>query len=341
EPEPEPEARKDAPKKEDTPKAEAKAAPADDEPAEAPKAPANGGSGQDLSAPVDADGVRVKASPLARRIAADRGIDLTTVEGSGPHGRIVERDLEGLEKTRVVRAGASGRAARASREDEVVRVSQMRKTIAKRLVESKQSAPHYYLTMHVDCDALVQLRKDVNAAQDAVKISYNDLVLRACTKALLAHPNVNVAWEGATIRRFGGVHLAFAVALDTGLISPVVRDADQLGLIDLALAVRELAEKARAQKLDSADYTGASFTVSNLGMAGVDAFTAIINPPAACILAVGALNQVPVVKDGQLAVGHRMTITLSCDHRAVDGAVGAAFLGDVRKALESPVGLLL
>ncbi|TNF24944.1 MAG: 2-oxo acid dehydrogenase subunit E2, partial [Deltaproteobacteria bacterium] len=279
---------------------------------------------------------RIKVSPLARRIAAERGVDLRTVAGSGPNGRIIKRDVADLEPTRRV-AGAPALV----REDTVVRVSQMRKTIAKRLVESKQSAPHYYLTMTIDADRLVSLRAEINAAQDRVKVSYNDLVLRACVVALQDHPEVNVAWEGTTIRQFAGVHLGFAVALDEGLISPVVRDADTLSLVDLGLQVRALAERARAQKLESAEYTGASFTVSNLGMYGIDHFTAVINPPGACILAVGALTQQPVVKDGQLAVGHRMTVTLSCDHRAVDGARGAAFLADLKAVLEAPLGLLL
>ncbi|PKN57642.1 MAG: dihydrolipoamide acetyltransferase [Deltaproteobacteria bacterium HGW-Deltaproteobacteria-14] len=292
----------------------------------------------DRTAPVDADGHRVKASPLARRVALERGVDLTTVAGSGPHGRIIKRDVADLEPSRRV-AGAA--ATPLVREDTVVRVSQMRKTIAKRLVESKQSAPHYYLTMSVDADRLVSLRAEINAAQDRLKVSYNDLILRACVVALMDHPEVNVAWEGTTLRRFAGVQLGFAVALDEGLISPVVRDADTLGLIALGERVRELAGRARDQKLESAEYTGASFTVSNLGMYGIDHFTAIINPPGACILAVGALAQQPVVKDGQLAVGHRLTVTLSCDHRAVDGARGAAFLADLKTILEAPLGLLL
>jgi len=325
EPEPEPE-----------PEAEPKAEP---EPAASAPSPASsGGAASVPAAPTDADGRRVKASPLARRIAAERGVDLTTVAGTGPNGRIIKRDVEGLEPTRrVARAGA----APVAREDTVVRVSQMRKTIAKRLVESKQSAPHYYLTMTVDADRLVSLRREINAAQDRLKVSYNDLVLRACVVALMDHPEVNVAWEGTTIRQFAGVHLGFAVALDEGLISPVVRDADTLSLLDLGEQVRELAGRAREQKLESAEYTGASFTVSNLGMFGIDHFTAVINPPGACILAVGALAQQPVVKDGELAVGHRMTVTLSCDHRAVDGARGAAFLADLKAVLEAPLGLLL
>lgn len=301
-------------------------------------------AGGDLAppAPTDADGVRVKASPLARRIAATRGVDLTTVAGSGPGGRVIRRDVEDLDPTRRVRAAtAVGGASVAAREDELVRVSQMRKTIAKRLVESKQSAPHYYLTVTLDADRLVALRAELNDAGPAVKLSYNDLILRACVVALGAHPAVNVAWEGANIRRFAGVHIGFAVALEHGLITPVVRDADALDLVTLAVRVRDLAEAARAQRLDSSDYTGASFTVSNLGMFGIEQFTAVINPPGACILAVGALRKEPTVKGDEVVVGHRLTLTLSCDHRAVDGATGAAFLRDLKALLEAPLGLFV
>lgn len=293
-------------------------------------------------APVDGDGIRVKASPLARRVASARGVDLTTVAGTGPGGRVVRRDVADLDPTRRIRAAAAGTgAARPAREDELVRVSQMRKTIAKRLVESKQSAPHYYLTVTLDADRLVALRAELNDAGPAVKLSYNDLILRACVVALGAHPAVNVAWEGATIRRYAGVHIGFAVALEQGLITPVVRDADTLDLVTLASRVRDLAEAARAQRLDSADYTGASFTVSNLGMFGIERFTAVINPPGACILAVGALRKEPLVRGDEVVVGHRLTLTLSCDHRAVDGATGAAFLRDLKALLEAPLGLFV
>jgi len=286
---------------------------------------------------VDADGLRVKASPLARRIAADRGIDLTTVQGTGPQGRIIKRDLEGLDATRRV-AGA----ALVSREDTLVRATQMRKTIARRLAESKYTAPHYYLTMTLDCDRLVALRKEINDSQDQVKISYNDLVMRACVVALQDHPKVNAAWEGTQIRMFGGVHIGFAVAIDGGLITPVVRDADQKSLVDMALEIRDLAGRARDNKLESHEYTGNSFTVSNLGMYGIEHFTAIINPPASCIMAVGGLRKEPVVNaDGELAVGYRMTVTMSCDHRAVDGATGSEFLRDFKAVVERPLNLLL
>lgn len=302
-------------------------------------APTSTGAGLAPPAPTDADGIRVKASPVARRIAAQRGIDLTTVAGSGPQGRIIKRDLDGLDATRRI-AGAGANIV--SREDTLERVTQMRKTISRRLLESKQGAPHFYLTITANCDKLVGLRKDINASQDRQKISYNDLVMRACVVALQDHPNVNSAWEGTQIRRFGGVHLGVAVALEQGLITPVIRDADQKSLIDMAIEVRELAGRAKDGKLESAEYSGNSFCVSNLGMFGIEEFTAIINPPAACIMAVGALRKEAVVNDdGELAVGHRMTVTLSCDHRVVDGATGAEFLRDFKGVLENPLSLLL
>ncbi len=296
----------------------------------------------DLSAPRDEDGARVSASPLARRLAAERGIELSAVQGTGPHGRIVIADLEGLKPTRRL----SGRLAkRVKREDEVLRVTQMRKTIAKRLTASMQEAPHYYLTIEVDASRLVGFRADVNAALELkgekLKVSYNDLVMRACVVALEKHPKVNSAWEGATIRQFGGVHIGFAVALPEGLITPVVKDAESLDIFELSAAVKELAGRARDNKLEGHEYAGNSFCVSNLGMYGIDHFTAVINPPAACILAVGALVEAPVVRNGQVVAGHRLSMTMSADHRAVDGATGAAFLQDLRKVLEAPTSLIL
>ena len=296
-------------------------------------------------------GVRIKASPLARRIALQRGIDLAVVAGSGPYGRVVKQDLEGLDATRradslAVRgrsgaAASSAAVATAPVADEIVRVTQMRKTIAGRLVDAKQTAPHFYVTITVDCDPLVALRKEINSQQEAVRVSYNDLVMRACVVALKAHPGVNAAWEGKTIRRFGSVNLGFAVAIDAGLITPVVRNAETKGLLDMAVEIRELAGRARESALQPDEYTGNSFCVSNLGMFGVEHFTAIINPPAACILAVGALRDEAVVRDGELAVGKVMSLTLSCDHRVVDGVMGAKFLQDLKRVLEAPLNLIL
>jgi pyruvate dehydrogenase E2 component (dihydrolipoamide acetyltransferase) len=297
-----------------------------------------------LPAPHDADGRRIPVSPLARRLAAERGLDLGAVAGTGPRGRIVAADLEGLAAPRRF-SGRLVAARAAAREDESVRVTQMRKTIAKRLVEAKNSAPHFYLTITVEADRLVAVRSEVNALLKAenhpFSLSYNDFVQRAAVLALRKHPDVNAGWEGATIRRFGAVHLGFAVALPDGLITPVIRNAESLGLVAMAAETRELADRARKQQLESAEYSGNTFCISNLGMFGIEHFTAIINPPAACILAVGALSQQPVVRDGQLAIGHRMTMTLSCDHRVVDGAMGAAFLKDLKGLLEAPSALLL
>ncbi len=294
-------------------------------------------STDDLSAPRDDDGQRIRVSPLARRIALERGLDLRGVAGTGPHGRIVKRDVESAVPSRQVRGGSTA----ATRPDEAVRVTQMRKTIARRLVEAKQTAPHYYLQSTCDVGRLMALREDLNQAQSRLKVSYNDLVMRACVVALLDHPEVNAAWEGATIRRFGAVHLGFAVAMPEGLITPVVRHAERLDLFGLGEQIRELAARAKAMTLESEDYTGNSFCVSNLGMYGLDRFTAIINPPAACILAVGGISSVPVVRDGAVVPGHTMTLSLSCDHRVVDGAVGAAFLRDLKAVIERPVALLL
>jgi len=323
EPAPEPE-----PEPEPEPAPVAKAAPAAAAvAATAPAAP---------SAGTDADGIRIKASPLARRIAAQRGIDLATIAGSGPQGRIIKRDLEGVDATRRVARSAR----RAPKDDTVVRASQMRKAIASRLIEAKQGAPHFYLNMTINCDRLVDFRRQLNAGQDEVKLSYNDLVMRACVVALMDHPEVNAAWEGNQIRQFGGVHIGFAVALPTGLITPVVRNAEGKGLIEMAQEVRSLAARARDQQLQPDEYTGNSFCVSNLGMFGIERFTAIINPPAACILAVGALREEPVVDNGSIRVGHTMTVSLSCDHRAVDGATGAKFLADLKHVIENPVNIL-
>ncbi len=288
-------------------------------------------------APVDDEGVRLKVTPLARRLAAERGIDLGTVAGSGPHGRIILRDLEGLDATRRVRAPSSRPVPPA----ESVRVTQMRKTIAGRLVEAKQGAPHFYLTITADAAPLVALRRELNEVQDEARISYNDLIHRAVVLALLEHPEVNAGWEGATIRRYGSVHLGFAVAMPDGLITPVMASAERHDVVGLSRAARALARRARAGELQPEEYSGNSFCVSNLGMLGIEHFTAIINPPAACILAVGALRPQPVVREGAVVAGQVMSMTLSCDHRVVDGAMGAEFLKTVRRLLERPLALVL
>ncbi|HYE97075.1 MAG TPA: pyruvate dehydrogenase complex dihydrolipoamide acetyltransferase [Rubricoccaceae bacterium] len=322
----------------------------DGAPAPAPE-PAPAGEGVD----------RIKASPLARRMAQERGVDLARLRGSGPEGRIVKRDVEaalgGAAPSAAPQEAPTPRPAPAPRppvpapgatgdDYTSVPLSQMRKTIARRLSQSKFSAPHFYLTAEVDMERAVELRDRLNEGAEArgrAKVSFNDLVTKVCAVALRLHPAVNSSWleEQGEIRRHHHVHVAVAVAMEEGLVTPVVRDADRKGLAEIAAETRDLAERARARKLDPSEWEGSTFTTSNLGMFGIHEFTAIINPPNACILAIGAIRDVPVVKGGQVVPGKRMTITLSCDHRAVDGATGAAFLADVRRFLEEPVLMLL
>ncbi|WP_412062800.1 pyruvate dehydrogenase complex dihydrolipoamide acetyltransferase [Rubrivirga sp. IMCC45206] len=306
-----------------------------------------------------ADGDRVKASPLARRMATEGGLDLATVQGSGPDGRVVKRDVEaalaGTAQAKAPAASApapvptkapASAAQPVSAGGQDVRITQMRKTIAKRLAQSKFTAPHFYLTVDVDMSTAIAFRGDINAlteAQGLAKVSYNDLITKASAVALGRHPMVNASYleDEGVIRQHDGAHVAVAVAMPEGLITPVVRDADRKGLAAIAAETRELAGRARDGKLDPAEYSGSTFTTSNLGMFGISEFTAIINPPNACILAIGAIRDVPVVKDGAVVPGQVMTLTLSCDHRVVDGASGAAFLGDVKAMLESPSLMLV
>lgn len=323
--------------------------------------PAPGGDGATApAAPAPDDGGRIKASPLARRLAAERGIDLATLRGTGPEGRIVKRDVEaaGDGAEAPARAPAEETPRRAPEpaprpapaavpaEYESVPISQMRKTIARRLSESKFTAPHFYLTVEVDMARAAEVRQQLNAlaeAQGRAKISFNDLVTKACAAALRLHPAVNSSYleKEGEIRRHQAVHVAVAVAVEEGLLTPVIRHADRKGLAQIAEETRALAEKARNRQLQPQDWEGSTFTTSNLGMFGIEEFTAIINPPNACILAIGAIREVPVVQDGAVTVGQRMRITLSCDHRAVDGATGARFLADVKRFLEEPMHLLL
>jgi pyruvate dehydrogenase E2 component (dihydrolipoamide acetyltransferase) len=320
------------------PPAVAAAAPAVATPAPgAPEAPAAAAPG------------RIKSSPLARKLAAQRSIPLASVVGTGPAGRIVKRDVE-------AQAGASALAAEpapasalpaavapappAAAGDRAVPLSSMRKVIAKRLSESKLAAPHFYVTVEIDMGRAVELREQLARASEQ-KISFNDLVLKACAAALKRVPAVNASWAQDRIVYHGDVHLGVAVALEEGLITPVVRNADGKTLPEIAREVRDLAARAREKKLKPEDYSGSTFTISNLGMMDVSEFTAIINPPEAAILAVGSVRKVPVVVDEAVAVGHRMKVTLSSDHRVVDGAVAARFLGELRTLLENPVALLL
>lgn len=290
---------------------------------------------------------RVKASPLARKIAADKGINLRQVQGSGDGGRIVKSDIEGftpakaVAETKAVPSAAAivtAPAGEVSFEDRPV--SQMRKVIAKRLSESLFTAPHFYLTMSIDMDKAVASRAQINEMAP-VKISFNDMVMKAVALALKKHPAVNSSWLGDTIRTSHHVNIGVAVAVEDGLLVPVVRFADTKGLAQIATEVKDFAGKAKAKKLQPADWEGSTFTISNLGMFGIDDFTAIINPPDACILAVGAIQQIPVVKNGAIVPGNVMKVTLSCDHRVVDGATGAAFLQTVKSLLEEPLRMLV
>jgi pyruvate dehydrogenase E2 component (dihydrolipoamide acetyltransferase) len=287
----------------------------------------------------DRDG-RIKASPVARRLARERGVELAALEGSGPGGRIVKRDVEKAAEEGVREPAA---AAPDTEEDYAdVPLSQMRKTIAKRLAESLGPIPHFFLTVDVDMSRVVEARTRVNEMleEEGVKVSFNDIVLKATAMALKKHPECNAHWRGDHIRRFNRVHLGVAVAIEDGLITPVIRDAHRKGMAEIAQEVRELAGRAREKKLKPDEYTGATFSVSNLGMFGIEEFTAVINPPEAGILAVGALEERAVIVDGQLDVQPRMRITMSCDHRAIDGATGSRFLQTLVAILEEPLAAL-
>ena len=275
---------------------------------------------------------RVKASPLAKKLAEDRGINLRFVNGSGEEGRIIKRDIENY-------SGGAGPQFSAVESYTEENVSQMRKTIAKRLAESKFSAPHFYLTMSIDMDKAIEARKAINDLED-VKVSFNDFVLKAAAVALKKHPKVNSAWMEDKIRYNEHVHVGVAVAVPEGLLVPVVRFADGKTLSQISAEVKEYAQRAKDKKLQPEDWEGNTFTISNLGMYGIEEFTAIINPPDSCIMAIGGISQVPVVRDGQIVPGNVMKVTLSCDHRVVDGATGSEFLQTFKKYMENPVLLL-
>ncbi len=295
-----------------------------------------------VSAPAqssDSSDSRIKISPLAKRLANEKGIDLSLLRGSGEHGRIVKRDIQWFKPGNVVQPGILSAPAVTRESFEEVNVTQMRKTIARRLSESKFSAPHFYLTMDIDMDEVVRARESVNSVTQ-VKISYNDFVVKAAATALRQHPAVNSSWLGEKIRFNHHIHIGIAVAVDEGLLVPVVRFADSKPLSQIATEVKGYAQKAKEKKLQPQDWEGNTFTISNLGMYDIEAFTAIINPPDACILAVGAIKQVPVVKNGNVQPGHVMKVTLSCDHRVVDGVVGSKFLNTFKALLENPVVLL-
>lgn len=278
-------------------------------------------------------GGRIFASPLAKKIAQERNINLSFVKGSGENGRIIKSDVENYQ------GGTSANSFVGEEKYTEEPVSQMRKTIARRLGESKFSAPHFYLTIEIDMERAIDARKSINEIA-AAKISFNDFVIKAAAIALKKHPKVNSSWLGDKIRYNEHVNIGVAVAVDEGLLVPVVRFADGKPLSAIATEVKEYAQRAKDKKLQPQDWEGSTFTISNLGMFGIDEFTAIINPPDACIMAVGGIKETPVVKNGQIVPGNMMKVTLSCDHRVVDGASGAAFLQTFKQLLENPVILL-
>lgn len=285
------------------------------------------------SSGASADQGRRFVSPLARKLAEEKGINLAQVTGTGEHGRIVKRDIEHFVPAA---AGAPVFQSVGTEVFESLPNSQMRKTIAKRLGESKFTAPHYYLTVELDMDHAMAARTAINA-QDGVKISFNDMVVKACAMALRLHPKVNSQWHQQETRMAKHIHMGVAVAVEDGLVVPVLKFADQMSFTQIGAAVKDLAGKARAKKLTPEEMQGSTFTVSNLGMFGIREFTSIINQPNSAILSVGAIVEKPVVKQGSIVVGHTMTVTLACDHRTVDGATGAQFLQTLRQYIEQPV----
>ena len=319
--------------------------PRREDPAARTPAPAEGPTAPSVLRPAvvaapSAAPARVKASPLARKIAAQSGVDLRLLQGSGPGGRVVRRDVEAASTGAPVRP-AVVRPVAAGPEFEDRPLSQMRATIAKRMPLSKAPVPHFYVSSEVAMDRAWALREELNALEGQPKISVNDFVIRACAVALLQHPGVNASFQGESVRIYHRAHIGIAVALDDGLITPVLRDVESKSIAQIAVESRDLAERARTRKLRVPELSGATFSISNLGMFDVTEFSAIINPPEGAILAVGTVRKVPVVTDAGLGVGRRMMLTLSCDHRAIDGAMGARFLQDVKRLLEEPLRLLV
>ncbi len=301
------------------------------------------------AAEADDDDSHIKASPLAKKLAKEKGYKLAQISGSGPGGRIVKDDVENFTPSAAPAKAEGGKPAAApivlptivgEESSEEIKVSQMRKVVARRLGESKFTAPHFYVTMEIDMDRAVESRTAMNETSP-VKISFNDMIVKACAIALRQHPMVNTEWHGDTMRQNKHIHIGVAVAVEEGLLVPVIKFADSKTLSHISAEVRELAGKAKNKKLQPAEMEGSTFSISNLGMFGVDEFTAIVNPPNSCILAVGGISQTPVVKNGEIVVGNRMKVTLSCDHRVVDGAVGAAFLQTVKSMLEEPMRMLI
>jgi pyruvate dehydrogenase E2 component (dihydrolipoamide acetyltransferase) len=365
----------------ETPVAKAPAAAPAAKPADAPAAPAAAPAPTAVSAPAPtpvsapapqpasvaqnpspttpAAGGRVRISPLARKLAEEKGLDYSRVKGSGPHGRIVRADILAAAKNPPAPAAApAGKAAAPKADawpwrsvmdkspvqaDSVASLSNMRATIARRLVESKTTIPHFYLEIEVDAAPLGTLRNNLNAglSKDGVRLSVNDFILKACAAALRAVPTVNSSWDTTGIKYHSAAHVSFAVAIDDGLITPVIKDTDKKSVFQISSEAKDLGKRAKEKKLAPAEFTGGTFCVSNLGMMGITRFSAIINPPNSAILAVGATQKIPVVKDGAIVIGERLALTLSCDHRVVDGALGAKFLNAVRDHLENPALLLL
>jgi len=345
--------KEEAPKEESKPKEEKPAQKAPEQ-AAADKQPAPAAQPA-TTATATAEG-RIKASPLAKKLAAEKGYDIAQIPGSGENGRIVKRDVEayqpaaapaqqpaaaatnGQDKSNAINFVQPVALGEESHTDEGI--TQMRKTIARRLSESKFGAPHFYLTMEINMDKAVEARKGLNELSP-VKISFNDLVIKAAAAALRQHPQVNASWLGDKVRTYQHIHVGVAVAVSEGLLVPVIRHADQKSLSQISAEVKDLGKKAKEKKLQPSDWEGNTFTVSNLGMFGIEEFTAIINPPDSCIMAVGGIKQTPIVKDGEIKIGNVMKVTLSCDHRIVDGAVGAAFLKTFKQLLEDPVRILI
>lgn len=320
----------------------------EDKPAEKTQAETSSSAKETSDADHSSNG-RIKASPLAKKIAKDKGYDISKITGTGDHGRVTKSDVENYKPSAEAKPAAKEGKSSApvvlpqvvgKESFEEVAVSQMRKVIAKRLSESLFTAPHFYVTMEINMDKAMEARKSINEISP-VKISFNDMVIKATAAALRQHPDINSSWLGDKIRKNHHVHIGVAVAVKDGLLVPVVRFADNKSLSHIAAEVKELAQKAHDKKLQPAEWEGSTFTISNLGMFGVEEFTAIINSPDSCILAVGGIKETAIVKNGQLVIGNVMKVTLSCDHRTVDGATGAAFLKTLKGLLEDPVRILI
>ncbi len=326
--------------------------PAKEEVPEPTPPEASGGNGRQAAEVVEAPGTgRLIVSPLAARMAAEKGIDLRSLRGSGPGGRIIKRDVEAA-ASEPEKAGAPSQ--KQLRAVEPVQpetpgaspyheepMTEIRRTIARRLVTSLGPVPHFFLTTEIEMDRAVEMRSNINSLEPDIKISVNDIVIKIVAAALIKHPEINASFQDKAIRYYQHADIGVAVAIEDGLITPVVRAADQKSLSEIASEVREMAERARARKLRPEEYTGASFSISNLGMFGIDEFTAVINPPEAAILAVGAVTPKPVVRDGEIVVRQMMRVTMSCDHRVIDGATGARFLQTLKKILENPLYLVV